>query len=116
MAKFILDTSFGQVRWINGYRGVQRENIIDLDGSSVVGHFTEGKQDLKQSSTEFQLAGTAFEDQLNFATGLTYFRETGLDRKSTRCTPVPNAQLVCRPLFENTKKLNNSTPVPHATP
>src|SRR3546814_9354330 len=35
MAKFILDTSFGQVRWINGYRGVQSENIIDLDGSSV---------------------------------------------------------------------------------
>ncbi|MBB5706742.1 TonB-dependent receptor [Sphingopyxis panaciterrulae] len=80
MAKFILDTSFGQVRWINGYRGVQSENIIDLDGSSVVGHFTEGKQDLKQYSTELQLTGTAFEDRLNFATGLTYFRETGFDQ------------------------------------
>src|SRR3546814_20690853 len=83
MANFILDSSFGQVRWINGYRGVQSENIIDLDGSSVVGHFTEGKQDLKQYSTDLQLTGTAFEDRLNFATGLTYFRETGFDQSRT---------------------------------
>src|SRR3546814_2227743 len=82
MAKFILDTSFGQVSWINGYRGVQSENIIDLDGSSVVGHFTEGKTELKQYSHELQFTGTAFKDRVNFATGLTYFRET--DRKSTR--------------------------------
>src|SRR3546814_15047344 len=26
LAKFILDTSFGQVRWNNGYRGVQRSD------------------------------------------------------------------------------------------
>ncbi len=80
MAKFILDTSFGQVRWINGYRGIQSNNLIDLDGSSVVGHFTGGTQDLNQYSTELQLTGTAFQDSLNYAAGLTYFRETGFDQ------------------------------------
>jgi len=80
MAKFILDTDFGQVRWINGYRGIQSENLVDLDGTSFAGHFTGGKQDLKQYSTELQLTGTAFDDRLNFATGLTYFRETGFDQ------------------------------------
>lgn len=80
IAKFILDTDFGQVRWINGYRGIQGENLVDLDGSSVVGHFTGGKQDLKQYSTELQLTGNAFDDKLTFATGLTYFRETGFDQ------------------------------------
>ncbi|WP_260582898.1 TonB-dependent receptor [Sphingopyxis sp. PET50] len=80
LAKFILDTSFGQVRWINGYRGVQSENIIDLDGSSFADHFTEGTQDLKQYSTELQVTGTAFADRFNFAGGLTYFRETGFDQ------------------------------------
>lgn len=79
-AKFILDTSFGQIRWINGYRGVQSENLVDLDGTSFAGHFTGGKQDLKQYSSELQLTGTAFNDRLNFATGLTYFRETGFDQ------------------------------------
>ncbi|HEY9092536.1 TonB-dependent receptor [Parasphingorhabdus sp.] len=80
MAKFILETSFGEVRWINGYRGIQSENLIDLDGSSVVGHFTGGTQDLKQYSTEMQATGMAFDDRLNFAAGLTYFRETGFDQ------------------------------------
>ncbi len=79
-AKFILDTSFGQIRWINGYRGVKSENLIDLDGSSFAAHFTGGTQDLKQYSSELQLTGAAFNDRLNFATGLTYFRETGFDQ------------------------------------
>lgn len=80
MAKFILDTEFGQLRWINGYRRVESENIIDLDGSSFAAHFTEGTQDLKQYSTELQGTGTALNDRLNFAAGVTYFRETGLDQ------------------------------------
>jgi len=80
VAKFILDTSFGQVRWINGYRAVKSENLVDLDGSSFVGHFTEGTQDLKQYSSELQATGTAFDDRLNFAAGLTYFKETGFDQ------------------------------------
>ncbi|MGH6652223.1 MAG: TonB-dependent receptor [Sphingopyxis sp.] len=79
-AKFILDTSFGQVRWINGYRGIQSENLVDLDGSSFAGHFTEGTQDLKQYSSELQVTGTGFDDRLNFAAGLTYFKETGFDQ------------------------------------
>ncbi|MBL8650951.1 MAG: TonB-dependent receptor [Sphingopyxis sp.] len=80
IAKFILDTSFGQVRFINGYRGVQSENLVDLDGSSFAAHFTEGTQDLKQYSSELQVTGTGFNDRLNFAAGLTYFKETGFDQ------------------------------------
>ena len=108
MAKFILDTSFGQVRWINGYRGIQGENLVDLDGSSVVGHFTGGKQDLKQYSTELQLTGTAFDDRLNFATGLTYFRETGFDQSRSNlfngkfaAGPTVPAQYVGRTSWSN---------------
>src|SRR3546814_5106525 len=77
IAKAIIDTSFGQIRLINGYRGVQSDNLVDLDGSSVVAHFTQGTQDLKQYSTELQFTGPGFDDRLNFAAGLTYFREIG---------------------------------------
>src|SRR3546814_3873348 len=65
-------SSFGQVRWINGYRGVQSENIIDLDGSSVVGHFTEGKQDLKQYSTELQLRSEEHTSELQSLMRISY--------------------------------------------
>ena len=107
-AKFILDTSFGQIRWINGYRGIQSANLVDLDGSSVVGHFTEGTQDLKQYSSELQLTGTGFDDRLNFATGLTYFRETGFDQSRSNlfngkfaAGPTVPAQYVGRTSWSN---------------
>jgi iron complex outermembrane receptor protein len=108
LAKFILDTSFGQLRWINGYRGIQSRNLVDLDGTSVVAHFTEGRQDLKQYSTELQFTGTAFEDRLNFAAGLTYFRETGYDQSRSNLLngkftagPTVPAEYVGRTLWSN---------------
>jgi len=107
-AKFILDTSFGQVRWINGYRGIQSENLVDLDGSSFAGHFTGGTQDLKQYSSELQLTGTGLDDRLNFATGLTYFRETGFDQSRSNlfngkftAGPTVPAQYVGRTSWSN---------------
>lgn len=107
-AKFILDTNFGQIRWINGYRGVQSENLIDLDGTSFAGHFTEGTQDLKQYSTELQATGVAFDDRLNFATGITYFRETGFDQSRSNlfngkftAGPTVPAQFVGRTSWSN---------------
>jgi iron complex outermembrane receptor protein len=107
-AKFILDTSFGQIRWINGYRGIQSDNLVDLDGSSVVAHFTEGHQDLKQYSSELQLTGTGFDDRLNFAAGLTYFRETGFDQSRSNLLngkftagPTVPAAYVGRTLWPN---------------
>lgn len=107
-AKFILDTNFGQIRWINGYRGVQSENLVDLDGTSFAGHFTEGTQDLKQYSTELQATGVAFDDRLNFATGITYFRETGFDQSRSNlfngkftAGPTVPAQFVGRTSWSN---------------
>ncbi|MBQ0772364.1 MAG: TonB-dependent receptor, partial [Sphingomonadales bacterium] len=49
MAKVSLETGFGEIRWINGYRKIKASNLIDLDGeSSATGnHFTQGSQDLK---------------------------------------------------------------------
>lgn len=107
-AKFILDTSFGQIRWINGYRGVQSNNLVDLDGSSVVGHFTGGTQDLKQYSSELQVTGTALNDRLNYAAGLTYFRETGFDQSRSNlfngkftAGPTVPPEFVGRTLWSN---------------
>lgn len=79
-AKFTLDTDFGQIKWINGYRQIKGDNLVDLDGTSLPLHFTAGRQNLKQFSTELQLTGASFEDRLKYALGLTYFRESGTDR------------------------------------
>lgn len=87
MAKISLETDFGEIRWINGYRKIEGANLIDLDGSSGAtgNHFTQGFQDLKQYSTELQLTGQGLNDALDYAVGLTYFNESGFDvsRSST---------------------------------
>lgn len=107
-AKFILDTNFGQVRWINGYRRIEGDNLIDLDGSSVVGHYTGGTQDLEQYSSELQFTGTAFDDRMSFASGFTYFRETGFDQSRSNifngkftAGPTVPPEFVDRTLWSN---------------
>lgn len=83
MAKLAVETGFGEVRWINGYRQVKGDNLQDLDGFILPLHFTNGTQNLKQYSTELQLTGAGMEDRLQYAAGLTYFRETGTDQSRT---------------------------------
>ena len=82
MAKVSLETDFGEIRWINGYRRIEGSNLLDLDGSSGAtgNHFTEGTQDLKQYSTELQLTGQGLDDALDYAVGITYFNESGFDQ------------------------------------
>lgn len=79
--KFTLDTGFGELKWINGYRRVKGAVLIDLDGSSPVSanHSSEGFQDLKQWSSELQMTGSAADNRLNYAVGMTYFKERGTD-------------------------------------
>ena len=84
-----LDTFFGEVRWINGYRRIESENQVDLDGSRVNRHVTQGVQDLKQYSSELQVTGTAFADAVTFATGVTYFKEKGFDRSRSNNDGAP---------------------------
>jgi iron complex outermembrane receptor protein len=85
IAKLSLDTFFGQAKFIGGYRRVKGNNLIDLDGAAFPAHFTQGIQDLEQYSGELQFTGQAFNDVVDFAAGLTYFKENGSDvsRSST---------------------------------
>ena len=79
MAKATLETSWGEIKWVNGYRKITGFNLVDLDGSAYAGHFTSAGQDLKQYSSELQFTGAAFNDMVDFAAGLTYFKEKGFD-------------------------------------
>src|SRR3546814_12894461 len=58
IAKSILDTSFGQIRWITGYSGCQRDNHVAHDGTSVVATLTHGVHASTQTQTALQLHGT----------------------------------------------------------
>ena len=80
MAKVKYELGNGELKWITGYRGVQADNLIDLDGLSVPLHFTASTVDLKSYSSELQYTGSAMDDALKFALGATWFRETGTDR------------------------------------
>lgn len=78
-AKLTSDTVFGQIKLIAGYRHVESHTLLDLDGSSLLIHSTQANIDLEQYSVEAQATGKAFNDLIDFAAGLTYFRETGTD-------------------------------------
>jgi iron complex outermembrane receptor protein len=84
-----LDTFFGEIKWINGYRKIEGDNQIDLDGTSVNRHVTQGTQELEQYSTEFQVTGTALADAVTFAAGATYFKEKGFDKSRSNNNGAP---------------------------
>lgn len=84
-----LDTFFGEIKWINGYRKIEGDNQIDLDGTSVNRHVTQGTQGLEQYSSELQVTGTTFADALMFAAGATYFKDKGFDQSRTNNNGAP---------------------------
>ncbi len=90
IAKVTLESDIGQFKWISGYRQIKGNNLLDLDGSSQAtgNHFTQGIQNLKQYSTELQLTGSTAGKEVDYAVGITYFKETGLDisRSSTNAS------------------------------
>src|SRR3546814_5125416 len=59
------------------------------------------------------LAQNADGDQVQRAEKQDQRHQRGIDRKSTRRTPVTNAQLVCRLLLEKKNINNNSTVATH---
>lgn len=83
MGKVAIETGFGELKWINGYRRVKSDNLLDLDGFALPIHFTAGVQDLKQYSSELQLTGSLFDDTMKFAAGMTYFTESGSDMSNS---------------------------------
>ncbi|WP_298023591.1 TonB-dependent receptor [uncultured Parasphingopyxis sp.] len=90
MLRADLETSFGEVNFITGYRNVEGANLIDLDGSAFPAHFTQGFQDLDQFSAELRATGSAFDDLIDFAVGATYFAESGNDQSRSSLFSSPN--------------------------
>jgi iron complex outermembrane receptor protein len=77
---FTLDYSLADnlsLKSITGYRRLNWKTGMDEDGSPVDILETSFNEGQHQTSQEFQLNGRAFDDRLNFATGLYYFNEGG---------------------------------------
>jgi len=79
-ATFALDTSFGEVKWINNYRKIRAGSVINLAGSASPIAATSLDQNLKQYSSEMQMTGQFFDDKLKLAVGAVYLHENGFDR------------------------------------
>ena len=85
-----LDTDWGQIKLISGYRRVRTSALTDLDGSSFPIALSAFKQRLTQKSIEVQTTGKAFEDRLDFAAGAFAFHEQGYDQSLSITVPLLN--------------------------
>ncbi|MDO7842078.1 TonB-dependent receptor [Sphingomonas immobilis] len=83
-----LDTFFGSVKFIGGYRKINAFANIDLEGSPVNIVRTLGRQNLESYSGELQFNGKAFNDFVDFSSGLYAFQETGVDQSTSIALPV----------------------------
>lgn len=83
-----LDTFFGSVKFIGGYRKIKASANIDLEGSPYNIVRTLGQQNLKSYSGELQFNGKAFNDFVDFASGLYAFQETGRDESTSIALPT----------------------------
>ncbi len=96
-ATVTLDTFFGALKAIGGYRKVQSSADVDLDGSPYNILATRGVQDLSQYSVEVQATGKAFDDKVDFAAGVFYFHESGFDLSYSSALPAlagPSTQFI----------------------
>jgi iron complex outermembrane recepter protein len=75
-----LNTPFGEIKAIGGYRRVITGSDSDLDGSPYHIIAFSDHEDLSQYSGELQATGKAFNDKLDFASGVYYFHENGVDQ------------------------------------
>src|SRR5690606_4827372 len=64
-----------------GYRSVKSQFMSDVDGTdAAINYFMEPfTQNAEQHSLEWQIQGAAFDDALDWMTGLYYFQERGVD-------------------------------------
>ncbi|MDB5715722.1 MAG: TonB-dependent receptor [Sphingomonadales bacterium] len=83
-----LDTFFGAIKFIGGYRKVVANANVDLDGSPVNIVRTYGQQDLESYSGELQITGKALSDKVDFAAGVYAFNETGRDQSTSIALPT----------------------------
>ena len=66
-----------QLKSISGYRQIKWNIGTDLDGTPETLQEVTDEQHQFQVSEEFQLLGKAFDNRLNYVTGLYYFKEAG---------------------------------------
>jgi len=85
-----LDTDWGAIKLMVGYRKVSSATLLDLDGSTFAIHGTEARQSLSQRSAEIQITGRTFADRLSFAAGAFAFGEKGSDQTITIALPLLN--------------------------
>lgn len=89
-----LDTFFGAIKFIGGYRKVDSRTSVDLDGSAFDILATTGFQNISQYSGELQFTGKAIDDRLDFVAGLFYFHESGTDQSYSTGLPAVQASPV----------------------
>lgn len=85
-----LDTFFGAIKAVGGYRKVRSNATLDLDGTAFDILSTTGIQNLSQYSVEVQATGKAFDNKLSFAAGVFYFHESGFDQSTAVAIPALN--------------------------
>lgn len=85
-----LDTVFGNIKFIGGYRKIDTATKIDLDGTEYAIHVTEGQQSVKQYSGELLFTGKAFHNAVDFAFGAFAFHEDGFDQSISITIPALN--------------------------
>lgn len=83
-----LDTIFGAIKAITGYRRVRADASLDLDGSPFAILRTDGHQDLDQFSGELQFTGSTASGSVDFVGGMFYFEENGFDRSGSTALPA----------------------------
>jgi iron complex outermembrane receptor protein len=78
------DAGFAEIKLITGYRKVRDIGISDADGSPyTILSFSGSGLKQHQVSGELQATGKAFDDRLDFATGLYGFNEKGSSSSTT---------------------------------
>ncbi|MCK9543088.1 MAG: TonB-dependent receptor [Novosphingobium sp.] len=84
------DLGGATLKYIGAYRKIANTNPIDLDGTPFTILQTETFQKSHSWSHEFQLAGQAFGDRLDYTVGAYRFTESGSDGSTSFALPVIN--------------------------
>lgn len=83
-----LDTFWGALKFIGGYRTIKSFAPVDLDGSPYSIVKTIGEQDLQSYSGELQATGTAMDGKIDFVGGIFAFNESGRDESTSISLPA----------------------------
>ncbi|UCG73901.1 MAG: TonB-dependent receptor [Chromatiales bacterium] len=82
------DFDWAVIKSITSYRDVDAFTVLDNDGLLVLNNELIDEFDIDQTTQEFQLTGTLFDERLNWLVGAYFFREDGLNLDQVQFTPV----------------------------